>query len=45
MRIRLTSRTTGGPNGSVGALTYADADIAAWACPVCGSANAEAFGE
>jgi hypothetical protein len=45
VRIRLTSRTTEGPGGSSGALTYADADIAVWDCPACGSANAEAFGE
>jgi hypothetical protein len=29
----------------MGALTYADADIAVWDCPACGFANAEAFGE
>jgi hypothetical protein len=45
VRLRLTSRTTEGPGGSLGALTYADADIAVWDCPACGSANADAFGE
>jgi len=45
VRIRLASRTTEGPDGSSGALTYADADIAVWDCPACGSANADAFGE
>ena len=45
VQIRLTNRTTVGPDGSSGAITYADTDIAVWDCPACGSANADAFGE
>jgi hypothetical protein len=45
VRLRLGSRTTEGPDGGVGVITYADADIAVWDCPACGFANADAFGE
>jgi predicted RNA-binding Zn-ribbon protein involved in translation (DUF1610 family) len=45
VRLDLTSRTTEGPRGNVGAITYADADIAVWDCPACGFTNADAFGE
>lgn len=45
VRIGLSSRTTEGPAGSRGAITYADADIAVWDCPACGFTNADAFGE
>jgi hypothetical protein len=43
--LHLFSRTTQGPQGSMGAITYADTDIAVWDCPACGFANADAFGE
>lgn len=43
--VGLRSRTTRGPHGSLGAITYADADIAVWDCPACGHPNADAFGE
>jgi hypothetical protein len=45
VRVRLGSRTTEGPDGSLGAVTYADTDIAVWDCPACGFTNADAFGE
>jgi hypothetical protein len=45
VRLRLSSRTTEGPDGRLGAITYADADIAVWDCPACGFTNADAFGE
>ncbi|HET7196211.1 MAG TPA: hypothetical protein VFI99_14600 [Nocardioides sp.] len=45
MRIRLSTRTAEGPDGTLGAITYADADIAVWDCPACGFTNADAFGE
>jgi hypothetical protein len=45
VRVRLGSRTIEGPRGSLGPLTYADADIAVWDCPTCGYANADAFAE
>ena len=45
VRVRLTSRTTEGPGGSIGAITYADADIAVWDCPACGYTNADALRE
>jgi hypothetical protein len=45
VRVRLDSRTAEGPNGRLGAITYADADIAVWECPGCGFVNADAFGE
>lgn len=45
VRLHLTSRTTEGPRGNLGAITYADTDIAVWDCPACGFANADAFGE
>ena len=45
VRLHLTSRTTEGTRGNLGVITYADADIAVWDCPACGSANADAFGE
>jgi hypothetical protein len=45
VRLNLTSRTTEGPGGNWGAITYADADIAVWDCPACGFTNADAFGE
>ncbi len=43
--LHLTSRTTHGPLGSVGPITYADTDIAVWDCPACGFANADALRE
>jgi hypothetical protein len=43
--VGLRSRTTRGPNGSMGAITYADTDIAVWDCPACGHPNADAFRE
>ena len=45
VRLHLTSRTIQGTRGNLGAITYADADIAVWDCPACGFANADAFGE
>ena len=45
VRLHLTSRTTEGAHGNLGAITYSDADIAVWDCPACGFANADAFGE
>ena len=45
VRLHLTSRTTEGPRGNLGSITYADTDIAVWDCPACGFANADAFGE
>jgi pyruvate/2-oxoacid:ferredoxin oxidoreductase beta subunit len=45
VQLRLDTRTAEGANGSAAAITYADADIAVWECPLCGSANADAFGE
>jgi hypothetical protein len=29
----------------MGAITYADTDIAVWDCPACGHPNADAFRE
>jgi hypothetical protein len=43
--VRPKSRTVEGPRGSLGDITYADADIAVWDCPACGFANADAFAE
>ncbi len=37
--------TAHGQNGSRGTVTYADADLAVWVCPGCGSTNADAFNE
>jgi hypothetical protein len=45
VKVRLGSRTTEGPAGSLGTITYADTDIAVWDCPACGFTNADAFGE
>jgi hypothetical protein len=45
VRLHLSSRITEGNGGNAGAITYADADIAVWDCPVCGFTNADAFGE
>ena len=45
VKVRLSSRTTEGPGGRQGTITYADTDIAVWDCPACGFANADAFGE
>jgi hypothetical protein len=45
VRLHLTNRATHGPHGTAGVITYADTDIAVWDCPVCGFANADAFGE
>ena len=45
VQVRLSSRTTEGPDGTRGTVTYADADIAVWDCPACGFTNADAFGE
>ena len=45
VQLHLTSRTTAGPRGHLGPITYADADIAVWDCPACGFANADALGE
>jgi hypothetical protein len=45
VRLHLTNRATQGPHGTAGVITYADTDIAVWDCPVCGFANADAFGE
>jgi hypothetical protein len=39
VRVRLDIRTAEGPNWDQGAITYADADIAVWECPVCGLVN------
>ena len=43
VRLHLPNRTTHGPQGSAGAITYADTDIAVWNCPACGFANADAL--
>jgi len=45
VRLHLPTRTTHGPQGRAGAITYADTDIAVWDCPACGSTNADAFRE
>jgi hypothetical protein len=45
VRLQLNTRALEGPSGSLGGITYADADIAVWDCPACGFANADAFGE
>ena len=37
--------TTEAPDGSRGAVTFADADLAVWDCPKCGATNADAFNE
>jgi hypothetical protein len=41
VRLHLPNRTTYGPQGSAGAITYADTDVAVWDCPTCGFANAD----
>ncbi|HET7194464.1 MAG TPA: hypothetical protein VFI99_05690 [Nocardioides sp.] len=45
VRLHLSSRTTESTRGKVGAITYADTDIAVWDCPACGFTNADAFSE
>lgn len=45
VRLHLPNRTTHGPQGSEGAISYADTDIAVWDCPTCGFANADALRE
>ncbi len=45
VRVRSGSRTVEGPDGRMGAITYADADIVVWDCPACGFANAEALAD
>jgi len=45
VQVGLRSRTTRGPHGSLGVITYADTDIAVWDCPACGHPNADAFRE
>ncbi len=45
VRLHLPNRTTHGPQGSAGTITYADTDIAVWDCPACGSTNADALRE
>jgi hypothetical protein len=41
VRLHVPNRTTYGPQGSAGAITYADTDVAVWDCPTCGFANAD----